>query len=131
MSKTGITSMKPWLISIERLKAVLSARPDLLSALETSIQAADLEGIKSLAEFYELLLRMLTDIPKRREMNDDLGYLHLIISSSPDNILENDETFVQWLSIFAKDHGSFLDTTESAKELETFIKDPSFHVEEY
>lgn len=37
----------------------------------------------------------------------------------------------EWTLQFAKDWGSFLDTTESAKELETFYTDPIYHIDDY
>jgi phosphatidylserine decarboxylase len=123
--------MKPWLISIERLKVILDSRPDLRSALEASIRQAGFSDVSTLAGFYELLHKMLTDIPMQRQMGDDLDHFHYIVSSSPGNILNQDEIFRQWLVAFAKDHGSFLDSTESANGLETFIRNPDYQMGDY
>jgi phosphatidylserine decarboxylase precursor len=123
--------MEPWLISIERLKAILHQRPDLRVSLETSIQQAGFTEVKSLIQFYELLHRMLTEIPTQRKMGPDLDHFHYIVSSSPDNVLNRDTTFRQWLVTFAHDHGSFLDSIDSARSLDTFINNPAYHIEDY
>jgi len=123
--------MEPWLISIERLKAILHQRPDLQKSLEASIQQAGFPEIQDLPRFYGLLHKMLTDIPTRRQMGPDLDHFHYIISCSPGNVLNQDATFRQWLITFARDHGSFLDSTASAKKLDTFINDQDYHIEDY
>jgi len=51
--------------------------------------------------------------------------------SNPDGKLQKDDLFQQWTLQFAKDWGSFLDTTESAKDLETFYTDPIYHIDDY
>jgi len=123
--------MEPWLISIERLKAILEQRSDLRKSLEASIQEAGFKEVEDLTQFYRLLHKMLTDIPTQREMGPDLDHFHYIVSCSPGNVLNKDEMFRQWLVTFARDHGSFLDSIASAKGLDTFINNPDYHIEDY
>jgi phosphatidylserine decarboxylase len=123
--------MKPWLMSIERLKAILSNRHDLRDALETSIAKAALPEVADLQQFYDLLHRMLTRIPVGNEMGKELDQFHYITSSPAVGLLREDEMFHQWLAVFANDHGSYLDSAESASGLESFIKDPAYRIEEY
>jgi len=123
--------MQSWLNSIERLKILLHERKDLWSAIEAAIGAAGLGEVSNLPEFYALLERMLMQVPSYPAMDTELGRFHYIISSSPGGILEKDETFGQWLSELAADHGSYLDTVESGRLLESFIRHPDFHIREY
>jgi phosphatidylserine decarboxylase len=123
--------MKPWLACIEQLKNILETRPDLMSSLESAIQRASFPEITNLSEYFQLLTGLLTHIPTMREMNPATEKFHYIVNCSPGDLLQTDETFQQWLVAFSKDHGSFLDTTESAEGLDTFINDPSFKIEDY
>jgi len=123
--------MQPWLLSIEKLKIILDTRDDLRIALEKALQKAAFAEIKDIPQYLTFLKNILTHIPTRREMPPTTEQFHLIVNSSPGDLLQKDETFQAWLVTFAKDHGNFLDTTESAKELDTFIKDPEYRIQEY
>jgi phosphatidylserine decarboxylase precursor len=123
--------MKPWLATIEKLKIILDTRPDLRSALEAAIQKAAVPGIKDLSQYYQFLIDLLTRIPTQRDMDPATINFHYIVNSSPDNILLKDDTFQQWLVTFSKDHGSFLDTPDSAQALDTFISDPEYRIDDY
>jgi len=87
--------------------------------------------VKTIPQFFIFLRKILTDIPRQREMTQMVEHFHYLIGYSPGNILNKDEAFAQWLTAFAKAHGSFLDTTESAECLSTFIKDPEYYIEDY
>jgi len=123
--------MKPWLATIEKLKIILDTRPDLHSALETAIQKANYPDIKDLAQYYQFLIDLLTRIPTQRDMDPATIQFHYIVNCSPDHILLKDQTFQQWLVSFSKDHGSFLDTTESAGALDSFIANPEYRIDDY
>jgi phosphatidylserine decarboxylase precursor len=123
--------MTTWLVSVDKLKAILDKRKDLSTALQSSIQNAAIPEVPDIPAFYQLLIRMLSDIPTVSGMNKDLEQFHYLTSRSPHNFLYEDETFSLWLKEFAADHGSFLDTPDSATGLDDFIKDPSFHIDEY
>src|SRR3954466_6905131 len=85
--------MAPWLKSMHDLKAILDERKDLAAALQTSIRTAGIPEGQNIEAFYALLHRMLTDIPTVRGMNQDLEHFHYLTSSSPDNVLYEDEEF--------------------------------------
>jgi phosphatidylserine decarboxylase precursor len=127
---SGISS-KPWLACIDTLKSILQSRKDILDALEFSIQHAGIAEVKTIPQYYEFLEKLLTDIPTERGMNDAVLNFHFLVSYSPDNILNKDETFTKWLTWFARDHGKFLDTVESGKALDTFINNPKYNIEDY
>jgi phosphatidylserine decarboxylase len=125
------TAVKPWLASIDSLRSMLQSRPDLHEALETSIQKAAITEVTSIEEYFTFLEKMLTDIPKNRLMDDAVVHFHTLISYSPGNILNKDETFTKWLTDFANDHGKFLDTIESGKAIDSFIKNPEYKIDDY
>jgi phosphatidylserine decarboxylase len=123
--------MESWLLCIEKLKELLDAREDLTKALTDAIQKAGFPEIQNLGDYFLFLERMLTEIPTRRQMSPATERFHYIVNCSPGGLLQKDDDFQQWLVAFSKDHGSFLDTTASAKALDTFISDPEYHIREY
>jgi phosphatidylserine decarboxylase len=122
---------EPWQKTINDLAALLSARSDLREAMEISIRQADYPDIRSLTAYYQFLNSFLTEIPTKREMGPAATKFHYLISQSPGDILKKDRAFLQWLTGFSQNHGAYLDTTESAGALETFINDPGYHIEDY
>jgi phosphatidylserine decarboxylase precursor len=64
-------------------------------------------------------------------MGDNADKVHYLIRHSPGDILRSDEEFITWLTGFFRSFGFFLDTTLSAAELDTFINDPNYHIDEY
>jgi phosphatidylserine decarboxylase precursor len=122
---------KPWLLCLDKLKVILDIRKDLRTALDTAIATAAFPGINDIPAYYRFLENMLTHIPTQREMETSTIQFHYIVNCSPGDLLQKDEIFQQWLAAFAKDHGSFLDTTESAKQLDSFTGNPQYRIEEY
>lgn len=122
---------KNWQDNINKLKALIESRRDLKHGLEISIKKAGFADIQSVNQYYRFLKDLLTEIPTRREMSPLTDKFHYLISQSPDNLLKKDEAFRQWLIDFSRSHGSFLDTVASAENLETFLNDPSYKIDEY
>ena len=116
---------------VEELIRILEVEPELKEALEQSIRQADRLDVPTLPAYYEFLDKMVTMIPDDRNLLPLLLEFYYLIDNSPGHKLQNDPTFQQWTHKFAEDWGSFLDTTESAKELETFYTDPSYHIDDY
>jgi phosphatidylserine decarboxylase precursor len=123
--------MESWQESIEKLMTLLDSRKDLKDALEISIRKAAFPETKTLEQYYHFLNELLTEIPTQRKMSPSADKFHYLISLSPGNILKKDEAFRIWLRGFSQNFGSFLDTTASAGALDTFIRDPGYHIDQY
>lgn len=117
--------------SVVKLAVLLEARPDLKDALEEAILKAERPGISTLDAYYAFLDKMVTAIPTAENWLPMRLELYYIIANSPENKLEKDTDFQQWVHRFVDDLGMFLDTPESAQGLETFFADPRYRVDDY
>jgi len=117
--------------SIQELKSLLAARDDLKQALEVSIQKAGPQGIDTLPDFYDFIHEMLTFIPTENEINTNQEKFYYLISESPEDLLKKDRDFNAWVRSYANDLGNFLNTPASSSRLDTFIKDPSYEINNY
>jgi phosphatidylserine decarboxylase len=117
--------------TVKDLSMLMEVRQDLKRALEISIQKAEDPEVKTLDDYYVFLDDILTEIPQQREMGPSSTKFHYLISQSPDDVLKTDPAFLEWLVLFSRSFGDFLDTTESAGSLDTFINDPSYHIDDY
>jgi len=116
---------------VEELIALLKSRPDLADALKESIGKADRPDVVTLPQYYDFLNEMVSLIPTDRNLNPVLLKFYYLIDMSPDDVLQADASFQRWTRKFAEDWGAFLDTTESAKEIEGFFSNPSYHMDDY
>jgi phosphatidylserine decarboxylase precursor len=64
-------------------------------------------------------------------MSESSLNFHLLVGYSPNDILNNDKEFREWLGEFAKEHGKFLNTNLSAGDLHTFIENPEYRIQDY
>ncbi len=87
--------------------------------------------MKTLEQFYNFLNGLLTHIPTDKQLSPDTEKFWYVVNKSPGEILKTDNAFNEWLREFILEMGTYLDSTESAKELESFIKDPKNKIEEY
>jgi len=129
-ASTADASMKHQPI-VEDLIRILEVKPELKKALEGSIQRAERLDAPTLTAYYKFLDEMVTWIPTERNLLPKLLEFYYLIDQSPDAKLQKDDLFQQWTLQFAENWGNFLDTTESAKGLETFYTDPIFHIDDY
>jgi phosphatidylserine decarboxylase len=116
---------------VQELIALLKSRPDLTDALKESIRKADRSDVVTLPQYYDFLNKMVTLIPMDRNLNPVLLKFYYLIDLSPNNVLQAEASFQRWSCKFAEDWGAFLDTTESAKGIESFFSNPSYHIEDY
>ena len=116
---------------VGELIALLNTRPDLAAALKESIRKADRSDIGTLSQYYNFLNEMVTLIPTDRNLNPVVLKFYYLIDLSPDGLLQSDASFQLWTRKFAEDWGAFLDTTASAKGIEGFFSNPSYHIEDY
>jgi len=116
---------------VEKLIGILESREHLKNALETSLQNAQLPGLETLEAFYSFLDSILTHIPSEKELMPSVRQFYFLISKSPDDILKKDKFFNEWIQEFVVSRGDFLDTTESAATLETYINCPDYNINDY
>ncbi|MGD8561813.1 MAG: phosphatidylserine decarboxylase [Desulfarculaceae bacterium] len=115
--------------NIAFLKKILKDKPDIKKALLESLKKANWKNIKTLDQYYAYLERTEKLIPKARTILQEILEFYYLIDQS--EYLDKSKLFQQWVVRFARDWGKFLDTPESLKNLDTFYKDKSFHMEDY
>lgn len=117
--------------TVQKLITLLGSNRDLKYALEISLENAARTGTKTLDEFYNFLDRILKHIPTEKELMPTVREFYFVLSKSPGDILKKDQAFNDWINEFVKSRGNFLDTTASTETLETFIRCPDYHIEDY
>ena len=117
--------------AVQKLITLLESNRDLKYALEISLERADQPKIKTLEEFYNFLDNILTHIPTEKELMPTVREFYFVLSMSPDDILKKSQVFNDWINEFVRSRGNFLDTTSSTETLETFIRCPDYHIEDY
>jgi phosphatidylserine decarboxylase precursor len=116
---------------VVELVALLEARPDLRGALTQAIARAGVEGIDGLGAFYDYVDALVTWIPVEREAVSKVLSLHYVINHAPDDALNEDKAFSEWLSEVARAWGRFLDTPASAPGIESFASQPIYNIDDY
>jgi len=115
--------------SVKALKALLTAKPDLATALEAAIKQADMEGIKTIPDFETYINGIARLVPTSRNIEDKLGPLYIITDIS--KTLRESADFEDWSKAVISEWGHFLDTPASIAELSTFYDDPAMKLEDY
>jgi phosphatidylserine decarboxylase len=123
--------METWKACVDQLQSLINDRQDLKQALEQAIAHAGYDDVRTVQDYYHFLTGFLSEIPVQRTMSADATKFHYILSCAPGNSLKKDEAFREWLIKFSRDHGSYLDTTESAECIDTFVNDPEYHIDDY
>lgn len=91
----------------------------------------DLDGKNG---YFTFLNKMVKWIPRENVPHEVLNMLcsfYWIINQPPGRKLQGSKLFNKWMRDFADDWGSFLNTTPSAKYIQSFIDDPAFRAEDY
>ncbi|MFG2682374.1 phosphatidylserine decarboxylase [Streptomyces sp. NPDC048392] len=133
-------------------RSLRKAREVAEAELNTELLDA-LDWPQSLPDYYAYLKRFIRWVPRQsdaaawkktapeqryaREVSDRLAHFFWLIDQKVDDgrtsIAENSDSFREWLTTFARQWGSFLDTTESFSPeiLDSFIRDaPEYNVDE-
>jgi phosphatidylserine decarboxylase len=116
---------------VEELKTLLEVKPDLATALDEGIANAGIVGILSRDEYYAFLDDLVTWVPRERDLVPKILKFYYVVDQAPEDALNRDEQFNQWMVRFAQDWGSFLDTPESAREIESFLANPAYRIGDY
>ena len=116
---------------VQQLGSLVGANEEIKNALEESIQTSDVKDVKSLDQFYEFVSSLLTKVPTQRETGQATDEFFLLLNRSPNNFLKEDPAFNKWVTDYTNEWGNFLDTTESAQSLDTFITNPQYNITDY
>jgi len=123
--------METWKQCVHELQFMVNKRKDIQQALGVAIRKAGYEDVQTLQQYYDFLIHLLSEVPVQREMSPDAVKFHYILSCAPADALKKDKEFRKWLVAFSRSHGSWLDTTDSAACLDTFINDPAYNIDDY
>ena len=131
----AILSIQPALAGhqpvVDDLIVLLNERPDLEQALDAAIDAAELEDVDDSQAFFNYLDDLSTYIPVERTLVGEALSLYYIINQAPDDALNEDEQFNDWLKAFVQSYGEFLDSPASVKHLDTFTSLPNYNMDDY
>lgn len=116
---------------VQQLISLMGANEELRNAIETSIRESDVSSVATLEQFYDFASRLLTNIPTQRELDPASSEFFYLLNRSPNNILKEDPAFNKWVNDYTNEWGNFLDTTESAKSIDTFIANPQYNIADY
>ena len=123
---------------VEELITLLnqSGNCQMKTALMKGIKAAEILGYYSLTDYYHFLDEMVTLIPTDRNLLPwCLNFYYFIDQApkfgEPKTSLKDHPLFQQWIAKFINTWGSFLNTTESAKGLDSLYLDPQYNVDDF
>ena len=117
--------------SVEKLITLLQANPNLKTALTEAIKEANEDDIETLPQFYNFLNGLLTHIPTDKQLNADTEKFWIVLNKAPNDTIKNSNVFNEWIREFILSMGSYMDTTDSVKDIESFIKDSKNNIEDY
>jgi phosphatidylserine decarboxylase precursor len=116
---------------VEELITLLETRPALNSALVAAIETADVENIRDVGAFLTYVDGLIRWIPVERELIPKASIVYFIINQAPDDALNEDAEFSEWMSDLVRAWGAFLDTPASAAGIESFSSLPNYNIDDY
>jgi phosphatidylserine decarboxylase len=116
---------------VQKLQDLLESNSTLKNAVISSLLQVNEPGMNCLEEFYQYLDNILTHIPTEEALMPSVRKFYFVLGESPDDILKNDADFNVWVNEFVHARGSFLDTIESTKTLDSFINNADYKIEDY
>jgi phosphatidylserine decarboxylase precursor len=116
---------------VVELDELLTAQPQLAEAVDAAIARAALAGIGDREQFYGYLDTLLNWIPTEREWVPKLLKLYFIINQAPEDALNADAQFNEWLKHYVQAYGAFMDTPASARGIESFTARENYNIGDY
>jgi phosphatidylserine decarboxylase precursor len=116
---------------VDELITLLETRPALKSSLVAAIESADVEHIQDLDAFFNHVGGLITWVPVEREILPRALIIYFIINQAPDDALNEDAEFSEWMSHLVRAWGEFLDTPASAAGIESFSLLPNYNIDDY
>jgi len=116
---------------VEKLIQLLKNNPDLKTALSAAIKEANEKDVETLEQFYNFINGLLTHIPTDKQLNASTEKFWFILNKAPNDAIKKSDAFNKWIKEFIMTMGDYMDSTDSAKEIESFTEDPKNKIEEY
>ena len=122
-----------------RLQDMINTKQSYKTELTKCITAANWTPpyrdtpISNLDDFYEYLNKMLVTTPVDATFSDLFHGLYFIISQE-NNKIQKDPNFSDlknWMIIYIQQYGAFLNSSQSANDLQSFIDDKAFVIENF
>lgn len=117
--------------AVQHLVTLLASDAELKQSVEASLRHAKEPGLDTLESFYDFLDDILTHIPNEKELMPSVRKFYFVLSQPPGNSLQQHKAFNDWINEFVRSRGNYLDTTDSAATLDTFINCPDYHIDDY
>lgn len=122
-----------------RLQNIVDANEAYKIELEKCITAANWTPpyrdipLSNLDDFYEYLDKLLTTTPVDATFSDLFHGLYFIISQRGNKFQKdpNFASFNTWMTMYTQQYGVFLNTPQSANDLQSFINDEGFVIENF
>jgi phosphatidylserine decarboxylase len=124
---------------VQRLENMIDSKEGYKIELEKCITEAnwippyDDTPISKLEGFYEYLDKMLVTTPADATFCDLFHGLYFIVSQRG-NKFQKDPNFIEfknWMVLYTQQYGAFLNSPQSANDLQSFIDDKSFVIENF
>ena len=117
---------------VDELRYMVQMNPWIARKLRAAIHEAGLSSVQTLDDYYAFLDELIQLIPVRDDYPKMANrYYWILDQESAQTLREQSAWFRNWMVDFARAWGEFLDTPESAKHIESFERDPNFHIEQY
>jgi phosphatidylserine decarboxylase precursor len=116
---------------VEKLIQLLKNNPDLKTALSAAIKKANEKDVETLEQFFNFINGLLTHIPTDKQLNASTEKFWFILNKAPNDAIKKSDVFNEWIRGFIMSMGNYMDSTDSAKEIESFTEDPKNKIEEY
>ena len=122
-----------------RLKNMIEIKEEYKTELEKCIAEANWmppykdTPVSNLDDFYEYLDKMLVTTPIDATFSDLFHGLYFIISQRG-NKFQKDENFTDlknWMLLYVQQFGAFLNSSQSANDLQSFLDDKAFVIENF
>jgi len=116
---------------VTELVTLLAERPELREALAAGIEAAAVPEIEDVDAFTDYVGALVTWIPVEREAVPRVLRIHYVVNHAPDDALNRDDDFAEWMSGLAEAWGAFLDSPASAAGIESFASMPDYNADDF
>jgi phosphatidylserine decarboxylase len=91
-------------------------------------------GLDDSGGYYDYLNKSVVLIPREdypKEAFVTLWIFYWLLNSPSGQKLQTYDWFTEWMSLFAKEWGTFLDTPASAAGIPSFLADPAYNADQY
>jgi phosphatidylserine decarboxylase precursor len=117
---------------VQQLREMLRNNGWMRPQLQKSIEQAKRPTVQTLDDYFAYLNNLVEWIPKDQKLYDNIVEFYWFLDQDAGRELqEQSPMFRRWIVNFANAWGEFLNSTESAKHIESFLDDPRFHIDDY